>query len=52
LFEKLAHWQADGCATERAGSSFCPEHIWYTYGEFLMKVHKNVHHYEKPSREA
>jgi hypothetical protein len=32
----------------RAASNFCLEHISCTFGGILMKLHTNVHHYEKP----
>jgi hypothetical protein len=35
----------------RAGSvQFCPEHISYMFGGILMKLHRNVHHYEEQCR--
>jgi hypothetical protein len=32
------------------GVQFCPEHISYMYGGILMKLHRNVHHYEEQCR--
>jgi hypothetical protein len=32
------------------GVQFCPEHISYTHGGILTKLHRNVNHYEKLCR--
>jgi hypothetical protein len=45
VFPLVGEWAAG-----RAASNFCPKQISYTLGGILMKLHTNVHHYEKPCR--